>query len=68
MKLPELPLIIHFSGSSKPWHYLNEHPYKSEYWKYLQLTDYKNIKFEKITPKKILKKFWRRFKNNLSKS
>lgn len=61
-KLPKLPLIIHFSGSSKPWHYLNEHPYKYEYWKYLQLTDYKNQKFERITPKKVLKKFWRRLK------
>ena len=55
--LNEIPIIIHFSGSSKPWHYLNNHPYKSHYWKYLNLTPFKNEKFEKVTLKKILKKY-----------
>jgi len=32
------PSIIHYTGSSKPWHYLNEHPYKQLYWDYLATT------------------------------
>lgn len=37
----ENPVIIHYSGSSKPWHLKNEHPYKSLYWKYLRMTPFK---------------------------
>lgn len=28
------PLLIHFTGPSKPWHYTNPHPLKSLFWKY----------------------------------
>lgn len=38
------PAIVHYSGSSKPWDYLNIHPFKNEYYKYLSLTDWKNFK------------------------
>ena len=38
------PAIIHYSGSSKPWNYLNIHPFKGEYYKYLSLTDWKDFK------------------------
>lgn len=55
--LTQMPVVIHFSGSSKPWHYLNDHPYKAQYWKYLNLTPFKNEKFEKVTLKKIIKKY-----------
>jgi lipopolysaccharide biosynthesis glycosyltransferase len=43
-ELKQSPAIIHYSGSSKPWEYLNIHPYKKEYYKYLQLTQWKNFK------------------------
>jgi lipopolysaccharide biosynthesis glycosyltransferase len=43
------PNIIHFTGSSKPWHYLNTHPFKSEYYKYLKLTPWKNFKHPEET-------------------
>ena len=33
--------IIQFSGSSKPWHFRNKHPYKNLYWQYLRMTPYK---------------------------
>ena len=56
-KLSELPKIIHFSGSSKPWHYLNYHPYKSHYWKYLNLTPFKDEKFDNVTIKKVIQKY-----------
>lgn len=51
------PIILHFSGSSKPWHYMNRGPYKHIYWKYLRMTPFKNVQFEKVTLKKILKKY-----------
>jgi lipopolysaccharide biosynthesis glycosyltransferase len=35
------PVIIHYTGPSKPWHFRNIHPYKHFYWKYLQMTPYK---------------------------
>jgi len=35
------PVIIHYTGSSKPWHFRNNHPYKHLYWKYLRKTPYK---------------------------
>lgn len=39
-KIP--PILIHYMGGSKPWHYLNEHPYKYLYWKYLAITPFKD--------------------------
>jgi len=36
------PVIIHYIGGRKPWHYRNEHVKKEQYWKYLMLTPYKN--------------------------
>lgn len=35
------PAIIHFTESSKPWHYMNEHPFRDEYYKFLQCTEWK---------------------------
>ena len=35
------PVIIHYTGSSKPWHFADNHPYKHLYWKYLRMTPYK---------------------------
>lgn len=32
------PCIIHYTASLKPWFIECEHPYKSEYWKYLKMT------------------------------
>lgn len=43
------PCIIHYTGSSKPWDYLNLHPYKKEYFKYLEKTIWKNYRFPNIT-------------------
>ncbi len=36
----EKPVIVHFTGSSKPWHLTNTHPYRSFYFKYLRKTPY----------------------------
>lgn len=50
------PAIIQFSGSSKPWHYLNRHPYKELYWHYLKKTPYKNYIPDDYTLLNIIKK------------
>jgi lipopolysaccharide biosynthesis glycosyltransferase len=34
--------IIHFNGASKPWSYLSVHPRRSEYWKHLRLTEWRD--------------------------
>lgn len=39
--------VIHYTGSSKPWDLLNIHPYKKAYYKYLKLTEWKNVRPKK---------------------
>lgn len=39
----QLPVIIHYTGSSKPWHLNNTHPYKKLYWHYRNQTPYKSF-------------------------
>jgi len=36
------PVIVHFTGSGKPWHLNNRHPYKKLYWRYRNKTPYKS--------------------------
>ena len=40
-KMPNLPVVIHYTGSFKPWDYNNNHPYRYLYFKYLKITPYK---------------------------
>jgi lipopolysaccharide biosynthesis glycosyltransferase len=56
-----LPMIIHFAGSSKPWHYDNDHPYQGEYYKYLQMTGWKSYEPEK-NRSVVMKRFTKRLK------
>ncbi len=35
------PAIIHFTEASKPWHLMNEHLYRDEYFSVLQCTEWK---------------------------
>lgn len=35
--------IIHFNGASKPWSYFCDHPRRAEYWKYLELTEWRDF-------------------------
>lgn len=46
------PTVLHYTGGKKPWHYKSRHPYKKEYFKYLDMspwsgwrpkTDYKAL-------------------------
>ena len=65
-KSSKMPVILHFNGSSKPWHYFNEGPYKPIYWKYLKLTPFKNERFEEITLYKRIRKIKNRVKKQLN--
>lgn len=48
------PIIVHYTGSSKPWQFGNNHPYKNLYYHYLKSTPfYKRIP-EGITVKSIV--------------
>jgi lipopolysaccharide biosynthesis glycosyltransferase len=48
------PVVIHFTGSSKPWHLLNKHPFKKKYWDCLRRTKYKRLIPSDFTIKKFL--------------
>lgn len=65
-------LICHYNGRSKPWHYLNDHPHKGEYWRYIRKTPWwdafetgKSFKnrlkklFNKVTPLSFQTWLWR---------
>lgn len=41
-RLPTPPLIIHYNTFSKPWFYVDTHPYNFLYWYYLKLTPFRN--------------------------
>lgn len=49
------PIIIQFSGASKPWHFRNRHPYKKLYRKYLKMTPFHTFIPEYFTIVNILK-------------
>jgi len=51
----ENPVIIHYTGSSKPWHFRNKHPYKHLYWKYLRMTPFKRYFSEDLTVVNVIK-------------
>ena len=50
------PCIIHYTGSSKPWDYLNLHPYKKAYFTYLKKTIWKTYRFKNVTFTKRIQK------------
>jgi len=50
------PLIIHYTGRSKPWHFMDKHPKKSEYYKYLRKTPWKSYKAPDDTFANMLRK------------
>lgn len=50
-EVKEDPSIVHFTTASKPWHYLNNHPFKKEYFYYLDKTGYE---YEKYPERKLL--------------
>lgn len=63
----EDPIIIHYTGPSKPWHFANMHPYKHLYWRYLRKTPYKYFIPNDLNMKNILKRIVPRQVKNIIK-
>ena len=51
----ENPVILHFSGSSKPWHFGYKHPYRSLYWGHLRKTPFRRWLSNDISFLKVMK-------------
>ncbi len=49
------PIIIHYTGGSKPWQLKNIHPYKNLYWKYLRMTPYRFSLPTELRPSNLFK-------------
>jgi lipopolysaccharide biosynthesis glycosyltransferase len=56
-KIYQSATILHFTGMSKPWQYINKHPYKKEYYKYIKKTPWKGYKPEDKTIGNFLRKY-----------
>lgn len=50
------PIIIHYTGKSKPWSYMDDHPMKAQYYKYLAKTPWRAYKPADKTIINILRK------------
>jgi lipopolysaccharide biosynthesis glycosyltransferase len=53
--------LIHFNGTSKPWHYLNDHPLKGEYLHYRARTPWPLRRFRDRHPRNIARKYLLRY-------
>ncbi len=60
------PLIVHFAGASKPWNYLDRHPYKAWYFKYLKLTPYNEQKYTDFSYRRMPYKYYRDIRHFLN--
>ena len=57
-KLPVTPVVIHYAGTSKPWLYVHQHPYKQLYWDYIKLTPFKDYAYPDFSFKEWLRKYY----------
>jgi len=49
------PVIIHYTGSAKPWQFHRKHPYRRLYWKYLRKTPYNHLLPKDLTIARIVR-------------
>jgi lipopolysaccharide biosynthesis glycosyltransferase len=49
------PVIVHYTGSSKPWQFPNKHPLKHLYWQYLSMTPFKRYFPDELTMVNVIK-------------
>jgi len=53
--------IVHFTGPSKPWHYLNYHPLKAEYLEYRNRTPWPLERYDDRYPHNVIRRFLHRY-------
>lgn len=56
--LKKNPIVIHYIGPVKPWHYKSIHPKKTLWWHYLKQTPYKDYQAQDKTIKNRLSYFF----------
>jgi len=66
--LPQTPVIVHYNTFSKPWHYVDTHPYNYLYWQYLKLTPFAGRRAEAFSVKNFILKNGRLVKRQLRKA
>jgi lipopolysaccharide biosynthesis glycosyltransferase len=66
VKYTKLPIILHYLGNSKPWHYVDNSSNKHIYRKYLKMTPFKNLKPEGISLENFARKYVRLFRQKRS--
>ena len=64
-ELPVMPVIVHYASYSKPWYYVDTHPYNFLYKRYLSLTPFKGSKPVGFTLKNFVLKNGRLFKRRM---
>ena len=64
-KLADTPVIVHYASYSKPWYYLDTHPYNHLYYDYLKLTPFAKSKPTGFSFKNFILKNGRLFKRQL---
>jgi lipopolysaccharide biosynthesis glycosyltransferase len=55
-RLRKAPWIVHFCSPSKPWHYLSRHPFRREFFRVLDRTDWRGWRPER--PENFLREWW----------
>ena len=50
------PVILHFSGSAKPWHFGYKHPYRNLYWQHLRKTPFDHWLSKDISVLRLMKR------------
>jgi len=50
------PIIVHYTGGRKPWHYISRSKFRDLYWKYLKMTPFKDYREPDRTVVNIIKK------------
>lgn len=58
----ENPVVIHYSGSMRPWDYLDINPLSKRYWHYLRMTTYSGYTVNDKSLKNFLLKTFRKLK------
>ena len=53
--------IVHFTGNSKPWHYMNNHPLKPDYFRYLGQTQWRCYNYPDYSLRNFIRKNLYRF-------